>query len=113
MLSDGGYRKHLEQLRSRLARAMFDVAARLKALGIVPWLEPQAGMLLWCRLPDDIDATDVARAALADGVVLAPGNAFSLSQSAGNYMRFNVSQTLSDRTFQVLREALRVSARGR
>jgi DNA-binding transcriptional MocR family regulator len=113
VLSDGGYRKHLEQLRGRLARAMFDVAARLKAMGIVPWLEPQAGMLLWCRLPDDIDATDVARSALAEGVVLAPGNAFSLSQSAGNYMRFNVSQTLSERTFHVLREALRASARGR
>jgi DNA-binding transcriptional MocR family regulator len=40
-------------------------------------------------------------------VVLAPGNAFSLSQSASNFMRFNVSQTLSDRTFQVLDEAMR------
>jgi DNA-binding transcriptional MocR family regulator len=86
---------------------MSDVATRLKAIGIVPWLEPQAGMFLWCLLPDGLDAADVARAALERGVVLAPGNAFSLSQSATNYMRFNVSQTLSDHTFQVLQEALR------
>jgi DNA-binding transcriptional MocR family regulator len=106
VLSDGGYRKHMDGLRSRLARAMSDVATRLKAIGIVPWLEPQAGMFLWCLLPDGLDAADVARAALERGVVLAPGNAFSLSQSATNYMRFNVSQTLSDHTFQVLEEAL-------
>ena len=106
VLSDGGYRKHMEGLRSRLARAMFDVAGRLKTLGIVPWIEPQTGMFLWCRLPDGVDAAGVARAALAKNVVLAPGNAFSLSQAAKNYMRFNVSQTLDTRIFEVLRQAL-------
>jgi DNA-binding transcriptional MocR family regulator len=112
VLSDGGYRKHMEGLRSRLARAMFDVATKLNTLGIEPWLEPQAGMFLWCRLPDNVDAADVARAALERNVVLAPGNAFSLSQTATNYMRFNVSQTLDDCTFHVLGEALRHSVRG-
>ena len=111
VLSDGGYRKHMEHLRSRLSRAIFDVAVKLKAIGIVPWLEPQAGMFLWCRLPDDIDAADIARTALARNVVLAPGNAFSLSQSATSYMRFNVSQTSSDRIFEVLRDALKPASR--
>jgi len=37
---------------------------------------------------------------------LAPGNAFSLSQSATNFMRFNVSQTLDPRVFEVLGDAL-------
>lgn len=105
VLSDGSYRKHVEGLRSRLARTMFDVAARLKAIGIVPWLEPQAGMFLWCRLPDGLDAAKIARAALAKNVVLAPGNVFSLSQSATSFLRFNVSQTLDGRVFSVLREA--------
>jgi DNA-binding transcriptional MocR family regulator len=111
VLSDGGYRKHMEGLRGRLARAMFDVTAKLGALGIVPWIEPQAGMFLWCRLPDGVDAADIARAALQQKVVLAPGNAFSPSQSATNYMRFNVSQMLDDPSFHVLREVLRREAR--
>ncbi|MBD9371640.1 PLP-dependent aminotransferase family protein [Rhizobium sp. ARZ01] len=106
VLSDGGYRKHVEILRSRLARAMFEVSTRLKDLGVMPWLEPQAGMFLWCRLPDDADAADVARAALERNIVLAPGNAFSVSQSARNFMRFNVSQALDARVFDVLRDAL-------
>jgi DNA-binding transcriptional MocR family regulator len=107
VLNDGGYRKHLDVLRVRLAAAMRDVASRLKPLGIEPWLEPQAGMFLWCRLPGDLDAADIARAALAKDVVLAPGNAFSLSQSAKSFVRFNVSQTIDDRIFDVLHEALK------
>jgi DNA-binding transcriptional MocR family regulator len=106
VLSDGSYRKHVETLRGRLSKAMFEVSAKLKSMGIVPWLEPTAGMFLWCRLPDGIDAADVARAALEKDVVLAPGNAFSLSQTATEFMRFNVSQMLDPTVFAVLGEAL-------
>lgn len=106
VLSDGSYRKHLDGLRSRLSRAMFDVAAKLKTLGIEPWIKPQAGMFLWSRLPDGLDAAKVARAALAKNVVLAPGNVFSPSQSATSFLRFNVSQSLDDRIFDVLRGAM-------
>jgi DNA-binding transcriptional MocR family regulator len=85
---------------------MKDVTAKLKNLGVVPWLEPQAGMFLWCQLPDGLDAADVARAALEKNIVMAPGNAFSLSQSATNFMRFNVSQSLDPRVFEVLGDVL-------
>lgn len=106
VLSDGGYRKHLDMLRSRLERARFDIAAKLRSIGIEPWLEPQAGMFLWCRLPDGLDAADVAREALAENVVLAPGNAFSLMQTSAGFMRFNVAQSLNERVFEVLRAAI-------
>jgi hypothetical protein len=39
-------------------------------------------------------------------VVLAPGNAFSLSQSARGYMRFNVAQCGDPRLLEVLGPAL-------
>ncbi|MEJ8574289.1 PLP-dependent aminotransferase family protein [Microbaculum marinum] len=106
VLRDGGYRRHLDGLRHRLAGARADVAARLGRLGIVPWLMPRAGMFLWCRLPDGLDSADVAREALAQNVVLAPGNAFSVSRSAGACLRFNVSQC-DDRVFEVLEASLR------
>jgi len=106
VLRDGSYRKHMEGLRLRLSRAMGEVNTRLKSLGIEPWLEPQAGMFLWSQLPDGIDAADVAREALAENIVLAPGNAFSLSQSATGFLRFNVSQSQDGRVFEVLRKAI-------
>jgi DNA-binding transcriptional MocR family regulator len=110
VLRDGSYRKHLDGLRQRLSRAMVEVGGRLRNIGIVPWLEPQAGMFLWCKLPDGIDSSDVAKSALAHHVVLAPGNAFSVAQSAGSYLRFNVSQSQDDRVFQVLTAAIREAA---
>ncbi|MEY5099476.1 MAG: hypothetical protein RJA36_2195 [Pseudomonadota bacterium] len=105
VLQDGGYRKHMEGLRLHLSRAMREVGTRLEEVGIVPWLRPQAGMFLWCRLPEGMDAADLSRAALTEDIVLAPGNAFSLSQSASGFMRFNVAQSLDDRLFDFLRLA--------
>ena len=65
-----------------------------------------AGMFLWCRLPEGINAATIARSCLQEGVVLAPGNAFSQSLSAGDFLRFNVAQTTDDRIFSVLARAL-------
>ncbi|CDZ26965.1 Transcriptional regulator, GntR family with aminotransferase domain [Neorhizobium galegae bv. officinalis] len=106
LLTDGSYRKHLEELRVRLSRAMEATTGRLATLGITPWLQPRAGLFLWCRLPNGIEAADVARTCLADNVVLAPGNAFSLSQNAGSFLRFNVAQSENARIFRSLERAL-------
>jgi DNA-binding transcriptional MocR family regulator len=40
------------------------------------------------------------------GVVLAPGNVFSVAQAAGSFMRFNVAQSRDPRVFEVLRQAM-------
>jgi DNA-binding transcriptional MocR family regulator len=105
-LRDGSYRRHVEALRTRLADAMGETIARLEKLGIIPWLKPSAGIFVWARLPDGVDAADIARACLADDIVLAPGNAFSLSQTASGFLRFNVAQSSDRRIFQSLERAL-------
>jgi len=105
-LTDSGYRKHMEALRLRLAEAMEKTLPRLRAIGVKPWLVPRAGMFLWCRLPEGIDAATIARSCLKDDVVLAPGNAFSQSLSASDYLRFNVAQSMDDQVFTVLTRAL-------
>ncbi len=110
VLGSSGYRKYLEGLRARLAASMASIVPRLQALGIHPWIVPKAGMLLWCRLPDGLDAAEVARHALNADVVLAPGNVFSVSQAASGFMRFNVAQCMDERIFTVLENALRLAA---
>ncbi len=107
LLKDGSYRKHMETVRLRLSRAMIETITRLTAIGITPWLRPQAGMFLWCSLPKGIDASDIARHALAENIVLAPGNAFSLSRTASGFLRFNVAQSGDERMFEVLATAMR------
>lgn len=107
VIQDGSYRRHLQTLRSRLASTRRDVAARLADVGIAPLLEPRAGMFLWCRLPDGVDSAALARTALANDMVLAPGNVFSLDQSASNLMRFNVAQSTRAGTIDQLGKLLR------
>ncbi|WP_179654205.1 MULTISPECIES: PLP-dependent aminotransferase family protein [Phyllobacteriaceae] len=106
LLKDGSYRKHVEALRQRLSAAMAETVKRLEPLGILPWIEPRGGMFLWCRLPDGHDAADIARRALAEDIVLAPGNAFSVSRTANRYLRFNVAQSRDERIFRVLSAAM-------
>lgn len=102
ILSDSGYRKHIDALRGRLAEARGEVSERLRHLGITPVIEPQAGMFLWCRLPDGIDSSDLSVRALGEDIILAPGNAFSLAQTAGSFLRFNASQSRDPRLFEAL-----------
>ncbi|MBA1139350.1 aminotransferase-like domain-containing protein [Mesorhizobium neociceri] len=106
LLKDGSYRKHMDLLRARLSRAMGETSARLKAIGIRPWIDQPAGLFLWCSLPNGVDAAEIARRALADNIVLAPGNAFSLSGTASRFLRFNVAQCQDERIFRVLETAM-------
>lgn len=106
VLLGGGYRRHMEALRHRLTRARHDTAHRLEPLGIRPWLMPRGGFYLWCQLPDGLDSTAIAQAALAEGVVLAPGNVFSVSGDAAGFLRFNVAQAEDPRIYEVLARAM-------
>jgi len=105
-LTDSGYRKHMNDIHTRLASARTHTLPRLAKLGIVPWLLPQAGMFLWCRLPENNNATELANRCLSQGVVLAPGNVFSQSDNAKNFMRFNVAQMSHSKVFEVLAQSL-------
>jgi len=106
MLMDGSYRRHVERIRTRLARQRQLVKTKLAKLGITLFTEPAGGMFLWCQLPEGCDAAEVARRARAENVVLAPGNAFSVSGAATGFVRFNVAQMEGDKVYSVLRRAI-------
>ena len=106
LLRQGAYRHHVDALRSRLADAMGRTLHKLEKLGITPWMKPQGGMFLWMRLPHGLDSARVSQEALHEGVVLAPGNVFSLSQTAAPFLRFNVAQCQSPKIFEVLENAM-------
>ncbi|MBT0670152.1 PLP-dependent aminotransferase family protein [Novosphingobium profundi] len=108
VLSGGGYRRHMDELRRRLTKARAALAQRLGPLGIAPQGDPGGGFTLWCRLPEGADSAELARLCLARDVVLAPGNVFSPRQQADAFLRFNVAQT-SERALEVIAEALPAS----
>jgi len=105
-LTDGSYRRHMDKINSRLARARAEAMRRLRGIGIEPWIEPRAGLFLWCRLPDGVDAVAVAQRGVEEDIVFAPGNVFSLSQSASHYLRFNVAMMAEPRIYRCLERAM-------
>jgi DNA-binding transcriptional MocR family regulator len=107
VLAGGSYRKHLGHVRQRLVRARKEAIDRLEPLGIVPWVVPRGGFFLWCRLPDGVDSVAIAQRCMKQNVVVAPGNVFSVSQSATSFLRFNAAQMANKRIFAVLRDAMR------
>ena len=102
LISDGSYRRQTDTVRTRLARARAETRERLLSTGLTLWTEPRGGLFLWARLPHGLSAVDISRRAMNDGVVLAPGNVFSVGQMAPDYLRFNVAQS-PPRVFEVLR----------
>ncbi|APX65979.1 GntR family transcriptional regulator [Sphingomonas sp. LK11] len=105
VLTDGSYRRQVECVRARLSRATDNVIKRLRAAGCEPWIEPHAGIFLWARLPDGVDAVDLARSGIGEGIVLAPGPVFSTSGGWRNHMRFNVAMSDDDRLSAFLQRA--------
>lgn len=106
VLAGGSYRRHMDQVRQRLTNERKTVAHRLAELAIRPWLMPRGGFYLWCRLPEGQDSAELARRCLDRGVILAPGNVFSVSRTASAFVRFNVAQMSDSRVFEVLQRAM-------
>jgi DNA-binding transcriptional MocR family regulator len=98
---EGHVRKHLEQLRDRLAKAQERVCRRLENAGFTRFFEPGAGMFVWARGAAD-DALPLSRKALEQGILLAPGHLFTPGQAPSPWLRFNVGYCDDDRLFRFL-----------
>lgn len=105
-LSDGGYRRHMEQLRRHLAGQMQSAAQKLEALGFRLWAAPRGGFFLWMHMPEGMNSATLAKAALEEKLILAPGDVFSPSKSLSGFMRFNVSQMESGAVYDALSRAM-------
>ncbi len=113
ILASGDYERHLRRLKSRVAKGVKAVIARVEA-GFPPGTRvaaPAAGFLLWVALPLGVNALEVHRRALALGIGVSPGPLFSPGAELQNYLRLNCAneptpQLLSavDRIGEICRE---------
>jgi len=113
LLTSGAYSRHLENVRSRLVRRYPMVLNRLSESGLKLWIEPRGGMFLWAELPANLEAAEVARYAMKEGVLLAPGNVFSAGLRWRSFLRFNIAQSDDESVYQTLREAMKHSGGAR
>lgn len=111
-LGKGGYERHLRQLRTALARqqdGMLDCVLRTFPAG-TRVARPAGGYFLWVALPEGCDALALHRAALGQGIGIAPGPIFSASESFRHCIRLNYGQGWSPRFEQAIQALAALAA---
>lgn len=103
LLIDGSYRKHVEAIRQRLRRMAGMTRKRIKDCGMEIWGAPAGGPFLWAQADRDCDTSEMAKKALRADMLLAPGNVFSVTNTAGNFLRFNIAHSQDPKIFEFLR----------
>ncbi|HYR26110.1 MAG TPA: PLP-dependent aminotransferase family protein [Aquabacterium sp.] len=90
-LEEGGFERHLRRLRLALARNL--AAVRQLVLRHFPpgtrVSQPQGGYFLWVQLPAQVDTLRLHRAALSQGLSVAPGVLFSADMRFRHALRLN------------------------
>jgi DNA-binding transcriptional MocR family regulator len=90
-LKDGGYERHLRNLRKILSAQV--LAMRAAILKYFPKgtlvSRPKGGQLLWIELPQNIDAETIYHKALTQGILIAPGHLFSIKPNYTHCMRLS------------------------
>lgn len=90
-LQHGGYQRHLRQLREALARQRH-VALRAIERSFpkgTKVTQPEGGYFVWVELPRSVDALELHRLALSQGISLAPGHLFSADHRFHHHVRIN------------------------
>ena len=98
-LGQGGYERHLRQLRGALAGQQQQMLAAIEAHfpAGTRVTQPQGGYFLWVVLPESVDALELHRQALAQGISIAPGPMFSAKRAFRNCIRLNYGHIWDER----------------
>jgi DNA-binding transcriptional MocR family regulator len=110
VLDSGRYKRHVDQVRARLARLRRDARQALETAGIQFETPLGEGMFLWGRVPDRAPVDDLVRSAREHSIVLAKGSLFSPSQGCTQWLRFNAAHSASAPLMRFLRDAIRPAA---
>lgn len=98
-LAQGGYDRHLRQLRRSLAQqqamALAAVARHFPPGTRVS--QPEGGYFVWVELPSQVDALQLHRQALQRGISLAPGQIFSADRRFAHCVRINYGHPAQSR----------------
>jgi DNA-binding transcriptional MocR family regulator len=96
-LNDGGYDKHLRQVRKAYAEQVRDMshAVSLAFPHGTRLSRPQGGFLLWVEMPKRVDSLVLYERALAEKISIAPGPLFSARGKYQNFVRLSCARPWS------------------
>jgi DNA-binding transcriptional MocR family regulator len=104
-LTQGGYERHLRQVRRSLRQQrdlMRHFVLRFFPAG-TRVSEPAGGYILWVELPPSVEAMELYRRCLVQGITIAPGRIFAATNHYSHFIRLNYSYSWSSETEQALK----------
>jgi len=110
VLDSGRYKRHVDQVRARLARMRRDARAALESAGIAFDTPSGEGMFLWGRVPDSVPVDELVRRAREKSILLAKGSLFSPAQEKSQWLRFNAAHSAAPPLVRFLSEEFRAVA---
>jgi DNA-binding transcriptional MocR family regulator len=110
VLDSGRYKRHVDQVRARLARMRRDARRALESAGIEFDTPGGEGIFLWGRVPDHVAVDELVRCAREKSILLAKGSLFSPSHSCAQWLRFNAAHSAAAPLVRFLSDAMRVAA---
>lgn len=86
---------HISLIREQYLDRMKFMSGLLKELNWpgLKWEEPKGGMFIWVELPEQINAADLLKIAVKEGVAFVPGATFYAENPQYNTMRLNYTHT--------------------
>lgn len=90
-IKSGDYETHIQYLKLEYKRKcdwMHQVLLHCAPKGLI-WSKPSGGYYIWCRLPEEIRASELLTLCIMDRVAFMPGMPFFTSENGDNYMRLN------------------------
>jgi DNA-binding transcriptional MocR family regulator len=97
-LAGSSFKKHLTSMRDALKRQLEDYLGLLYAA--LPegssLMRPKGGCFLWISLPKGLDASSLFETAAREGILMAPGELFSVNPFFTSHMRINFGRRLTE-----------------
>src|SRR4029079_9344097 len=113
VLDSGRFMRHVQLVRSRLARMRRDAQGALESPGIafdeVPD-GPVGGIFLWGRVPGSVDVDALVRTARDKSILLANGPLFSPERAGNSRLRFNAAYSTAPELVRFLTDSVRAAA---
>ncbi len=99
-LRQGGYERHLRQLRRVLATQQYQMLHAISRdfPDTCRVSRPDGGYFLWVEMPPEVDALEVHRLAMDAGISVSPGPMFSPRRGFRNCLRLNYGHPWSEKT---------------
>ncbi|AHI27882.1 aminotransferase-like domain-containing protein [Marinobacter similis] len=89
-IKEGDYTAFVRKFRLQLRDQRDQLLEYLAAWPLaVRTTAPQGGLTIWVELPEEVDTMDIYSKAMGEGIVITPGNLFSVSERFGNCLRIS------------------------